>query len=100
MALLLLRHAVTVPESEGDSDEDASTFLTVSRISESFCCCCCCRRRLIYPFLIVHCYMAAFLASGCWVSSAMLYNGLGHQHLAASKAKTGLSSFSFACLTV
>ncbi|XP_071707034.1 uncharacterized protein [Rutidosis leptorrhynchoides] len=29
MALLLLRHAVTVPESEGDGDEDASTFLTL-----------------------------------------------------------------------
>lgn len=29
MALLLLRHAVTVPETEGDGDEDASTFLTL-----------------------------------------------------------------------
>ncbi|XP_076885311.1 uncharacterized protein LOC143534789 [Bidens hawaiensis] len=29
MALLLLRHAITVPESEGDGDEDASTFLTL-----------------------------------------------------------------------
>ncbi|PWA78087.1 RING/FYVE/PHD zinc finger superfamily protein [Artemisia annua] len=29
MALLLLRHAVTVPESEGDGDADASTFLTL-----------------------------------------------------------------------
>ncbi|KAI7751191.1 hypothetical protein M8C21_027803 [Ambrosia artemisiifolia] len=27
MALLLLRHAVSVPESEGDGDEDASTFM-------------------------------------------------------------------------
>lgn len=30
MALLLLRHASSVPDSEGDGDEDASTFLTVS----------------------------------------------------------------------
>lgn len=29
MALLLLRHAITVPESEGDGDEDTSTFLTL-----------------------------------------------------------------------
>lgn len=29
MALLLLRHAVNVPESEGDGDEDASTFVTL-----------------------------------------------------------------------
>ncbi|XP_071703403.1 uncharacterized protein [Rutidosis leptorrhynchoides] len=28
MALLLLRHASSVPESDGDGDEDASTFLT------------------------------------------------------------------------
>ena len=30
MALLLLRHASSVPDSDGDGDEDASTFLTVS----------------------------------------------------------------------
>ncbi|KAL8227546.1 hypothetical protein R6Q57_015130 [Mikania cordata] len=29
MALLLLRHAVTLPESGGDGDEDVSTFLTL-----------------------------------------------------------------------
>nr|XP_043608362.1 uncharacterized protein LOC122580157 [Erigeron canadensis] len=29
MALLLLRHASTVPDSDGDGDEDASTFLTL-----------------------------------------------------------------------
>lgn len=36
MALLLLRHASSVPDSDGDGDgdEDASTFLTVSGTSE------------------------------------------------------------------
>ncbi|KAJ9563783.1 hypothetical protein OSB04_008943 [Centaurea solstitialis] len=29
LALLLLRHAVTMPDSDGDGDEDASTFLTL-----------------------------------------------------------------------
>ena len=30
MALLLLRHASSVPDSEGDGDEDVSMFLTVN----------------------------------------------------------------------
>lgn len=33
--------------------------------------------------------LAALLASSCWLSFAMLYHGMGHQRLAAPKAKTG-----------
>jgi len=36
-----------------------------------------------------------FFASGCWVSSSVLHYGLGHQHFAAPKAKTGLSTLLF-----
>ncbi|KAJ6910007.1 hypothetical protein NC652_020879 [Populus alba x Populus x berolinensis] len=64
MALLLLRHALTLTDS--DADDDVSTFFSVSGI--------------------------AFPASGSWFSSALLHHGLGHQHLAASEAKTGGSS--------
>lgn len=32
---------------------------------------------------------AALLASGCWLSIAMLHHGLGNQHIAAAKAETG-----------
>ncbi|KAJ0048699.1 hypothetical protein Pint_16115 [Pistacia integerrima] len=61
MALLLLRHALSLTNSDGE--DDASTFFSVT-----------------------------FLAPGCWFSSSMLYNGVGCQYIAASKAKTGSSS--------
>ncbi|KAF5957643.1 hypothetical protein HYC85_004868 [Camellia sinensis] len=68
MALLLLRHALTIGNGE-DDDDDASTFFSVSG-------------------------MCSFLAAGCWFSSPMLHYGLGYQYIATSKTKTGGGSSS------
>ncbi|KAF8399478.1 hypothetical protein HHK36_015344 [Tetracentron sinense] len=47
---------------------------------------------IVTAFHFDKCHMQSdFLASGCWFSTAVLHYGLGHQHLAASKAKGGSS---------
>ncbi|KAH0451553.1 hypothetical protein IEQ34_018852 [Dendrobium chrysotoxum] len=63
MALLLLRHALSV---SGEGDDNASAFFSV----------------------IEYCFIAPF-AEGCWLSFAMLHHGLGYEHLAAEKTKAG-----------
>lgn len=87
MALLLLRHALSIGDGDSDSDgDDASTFFAVSRIFQT----------AIYDSVnavvllqAVWYLFTAFLASGCWFSSALLHYGLGYQYIAASKAETG-----------
>ncbi|KAG6491292.1 hypothetical protein ZIOFF_052630 [Zingiber officinale] len=62
MALLLLRHAMSLTNANGDED-DASAFFSVS-----------------------------FSPTGCWISLAILRHGLGYKHLATPASKTGQNS--------
>ncbi|KAG6494396.1 hypothetical protein ZIOFF_049421 [Zingiber officinale] len=62
MALLLLRHAMSLTNANGDED-DASAFFSVS-----------------------------FSPTGCWISLAILCHGLGYKHLATPASKTGQNS--------
>ncbi|CAN1794423.1 E3 ubiquitin-protein ligase MARCHF3 [Linum perenne] len=70
MALLILRHTLTV--TEANADDDVSTFF--SRTSK------------VSP-MEVSC-IAAFPATCGWLPPAMLHHGLGRKHLAAQKTTT------------
>ncbi|KAF8673203.1 hypothetical protein HU200_048753 [Digitaria exilis] len=59
MALLLLRHALSISDNEGN-DDDASTMFSVT-----------------------------FPATSCWISAAMLYHGMDLQYSASPATKTG-----------
>uniref|UniRef100_A0A453HWV7 Uncharacterized protein n=1 Tax=Aegilops tauschii subsp. strangulata TaxID=200361 RepID=A0A453HWV7_AEGTS len=59
MALLLLRHALSISDNEGD--DDASTMFSVT-----------------------------FSSPSCWISAAMLYNGMDLQHFASPATKGGI----------
>lgn len=85
MALLLLRHALTLGNGDEDGD-DASTFFTVSGA---------CMIKLVYSMHFSihdsvftwsdhfdHMVDAAILASGCQFSSPLLYHGVGYQYTA------------------
>ncbi|KXG28859.1 hypothetical protein SORBI_3005G176000 [Sorghum bicolor] len=59
MALLLLRHALSISDNEGN-DDDASTMFSVT-----------------------------FSAASCWVSAAVLHHGMDIQYFASQATKTG-----------
>ncbi|KAJ6801727.1 uncharacterized protein M6B38_195795 [Iris pallida] len=96
MALLLLRHALTI--SNGDGDDDASTYFSVSEIYIHFITSYTFENLIIYLYsLFFHfCHIlpmakTAIFAASCWISVAMLHHGLGYKYFAAPKAKTGSS---------
>lgn len=83
MALLLLRHALSIGQGDGDED-DLSTFFSVSVIEfrsiEYY--------NLQHLFVIFTqlycCLLAAFLAPSCWLPSSLLHYGLGYQYSTAA----------------
>lgn len=94
MALLLLRHALSITDDGGDTegDDDATTFFSVSGYQQlTFCVTRIYSMRLLME---LHILVAVVLAPSCWVSVALLHHDLGHQHLATAKAKTGKVSYS------
>ena len=89
MALLLLRHALSITDDgDGEGDDDASTFFSVSMLAKQIC---------IYVVTVQSLYNghsnlpfnAAVLAPSSRFSLALLHHDLGHQYLAATQAKTG-----------
>lgn len=90
MALLLLRHALTIGNGDGD-DDDVSTFFSVCVIEceYSFLAYTVLDLHFVFPLLRAFFTCVALLASGCWFPSSLLHHGLGNQYITAPTAKTG-----------
>lgn len=83
--LLLLRHSLTITNADGD-DDDASTYFSVSKNSETIIF----LGYILFEVSITYNLLfSAFSFTGCWIFASMLHHGLGHKYLATSKAKTG-----------
>lgn len=81
MALLLLRHALAIPDADGE--DDVSTFFSVRGIWLSFhpiasLCYSVVFNLTVKPSSSSCWFSAAFLASSCRISSSLLHHGLGH----------------------
>lgn len=91
VALLLLRHALSLNSGDSEDEDDASALFSVRSLTIEFSG----QSVFFFSFLLwafICCSFAAVLASSCWVSSSLLYHGLGYQHPAASQTTTGPSS--------
>lgn len=91
MALLLLRHAMSVTDGEGGEEEDPSAMFSVSstQIDSIPFIYAIIKGKILESRLLTSSHSAAFLAKGGGLSFAMLHHGLGNQHFAAAKTKRG-----------
>lgn len=100
MALLLLRHALSISDNEGD--DDASTMFSVSLVFlphffyliGSFWAQCWLKNLFLHDLKSINVLQCptALSTSSCWISAAMLYHGLDIQYFASPATKTGTSN--------
>jgi hypothetical protein len=83
MALLLLRHALTLTDED---DDDTSAMFSVSEITIL--------KNILLAMYNNTCFfnglqLKAFSVACCWFPASVLHHGLGNQYLAAPQTETG-----------